>query len=74
MAVDFKRLLKDEPPPDLVREVHDAAWADAGRQVYVRMADIEELVQVINRAGMKAKTVREMASYIRVYALTGAKP
>lgn len=55
-------------------EVTDAMWADYGRMVAWRIGATDDLIAVINRAGMRAKTVREMAAMVQAFILTGARP
>ncbi len=62
------------PDPVLVREVMDAQWADNGRLLFDRLSATDDLITVINRAGLRSKSVKEMVGYIRAYMLTGSKP
>lgn len=54
-------------------EVEDAQWADFGRRVHENVTS-EGLVKAINRAGMRSKSVLEMAAMLRAYLLTGTLP
>lgn len=67
-------LLTQHDRGPLRQEVTDAMWADYGRMVAWRIGATDDLVAVLNRAGLRAKSVREMTAMIQAFILTGTKP